>query len=136
MIESIVRVWCPMPEAILDPRTPDGASNAGIELAVGCTPANNRFRGNDSSPHFGDTDHDDCPEFLDPWLNPFVYFRCTDYAAAADGVVYVLRDGTKVKAKPLRDRSTGGFFRPDSFQLFSMGPDGQPGTDDDIHFGK
>jgi hypothetical protein len=65
-----------------------------------------------------------------------VYFASADYAGAAAGVEYVRGDGVELSAHPVRDPATGGFSRPATFQLFSIGRDRQPNTDDDIEYGR
>lgn len=98
---------------------------------------------------YGNTDDDDMAavvgnlpdtimlEFIDAWGNPLVYFSAADYKDVKGMEDYVLGDGqeTVVTAAPAKNETTGAFRRPDSFQLFSMGPDGEPGTEDDIHYG-
>ena len=76
-------------------------------------------------------------EFIDAYGNPFVYFAASDYKNPKPVAQYVLDgiDGVLVKAVPAINEQTGKFLRIDSFQLFSMGPDAQPGTEDDIHYG-
>ncbi len=74
-------------------------------------------------------------EFVDFWGNPFVYFAARDYKDATKFEKYVSRQNnveTEVKAAPWKSTKTGGFLQEQSFQLFSMGPDGLPNTDDDI----
>jgi hypothetical protein len=71
-------------------------------------------------------------EFRDRWGNPYVYFVAADYAAALrDPPTYVTEVGEAVLALPRRDPA-GAVRRPASYQLFSMGMDGQPNTDDDV----
>jgi prepilin-type N-terminal cleavage/methylation domain-containing protein len=74
-------------------------------------------------------------EIVDPWGNPLVYFVEGDYATAEKSPpVYVMGEEAPERGaqpKPWRS-STGGFAKPGSFQLFSMGPDGVPNTDDDL----
>ena len=74
-------------------------------------------------------------EYLDAWGNPLVYFSASDYKDPSKVEQYVLGNGTSVKVAPLRNEKTGEFVRPDSFQLFSMGADQQPNTDDDLMYG-
>jgi len=72
-------------------------------------------------------------EIVDAWGNPLVYFVNTAYAQAdRDPPTYALGNnrGT-VQPKPMREEG-GGFVNPNGFQLFSMGEDGQPNTEDDI----
>jgi prepilin-type N-terminal cleavage/methylation domain-containing protein len=74
-------------------------------------------------------------EYLDPWGNPIVYIHSRDYKDPKKAERYVLKDGREVKVAPAR-RQNGEFVRADSFQLFSVGPDGEPGTEDDITYGQ
>lgn len=76
-------------------------------------------------------------EYLDAWGNPFVYISASDYKDPSAVAEYVLgnKDHEHVKVAPIKNAKTGDFVRPDSFQLMSFGPDGKPGTDDDIVFG-
>lgn len=71
-------------------------------------------------------------EFCDPWGHPLVYFVAADYAdALRDPPTYVTDVGDAVAALPRRDAARA-VRRPTSYQLFSMGADGQPNTDDDV----
>lgn len=70
-------------------------------------------------------------EFMDPWGNPFVYIHNKDYKNMAKVERYVLGNGEEVKVKP-QDGATGGFARETSYQLWSMGADGKPNTEDDV----
>lgn len=72
-------------------------------------------------------------EYLDPWGNPFVYFNSRDYKDVKKLERYMLGNGTEIKVAP-KTLANGEFARPTSFQLFSLGPDGLPGTEDDLHF--
>jgi prepilin-type N-terminal cleavage/methylation domain-containing protein len=76
-------------------------------------------------------------EYVDFWGNPFVYINASDYKNMQKVEQYVLGNEThdQVKVEPHKVEKTGEFVRPDSFQLFSMGPDGKPNTEDDIMFG-
>ncbi len=77
----------------------------------------------------------DLMEYLDAWGNPLVYFSSADYKDPSKVETYMLGTGEKIKVAPRKNEKTGEYVRPDSFQLFSMGPDGKPDTDDDIVFG-
>ena len=75
-------------------------------------------------------------EIIDGWGNPLVYFSNIDYAKYADsGQSYTSRapDGLEieVEARPWRNED-GTFANPLGFQIYSMGPDGEPNTDDDV----
>ena len=75
-------------------------------------------------------------EVLDGWGNPLVYFHRDDYGKYAEGgASYMSMDIEQelldVEPMPWRNED-GTFVNPSTFQLFSMGPDGEPNTDDDI----
>jgi prepilin-type N-terminal cleavage/methylation domain-containing protein len=72
-------------------------------------------------------------ELKDGWGNPIVYFVEPDYAEAdraGNQPTYVNGQGEAVNPRPHRAES-GAFAQPASYQLFSMGPDGIPNTEDD-----
>jgi prepilin-type N-terminal cleavage/methylation domain-containing protein len=70
-------------------------------------------------------------EIRDEWNNPIIYIDSRSYAKAdGDPVRYTTELGD-VDVRPWRNED-GTFAQPMSFQLFSMGPDGEPNTDDDI----
>ena len=78
-------------------------------------------------------------EIRDAWGNPLVYIEDRDYVAMEkDPPEYITGvgpggegAGEAVHPKPWR-LSTGGFAQPGRYQLFSMGADGLPNTEDDI----
>ncbi|MFV1958951.1 MAG: type II secretion system protein [Planctomycetota bacterium] len=94
----------------------------------------------------GNTDEDDLDEaatrqgkmlfeVIDGWGNPLVYFSHTEYARAdSSPPSYLLANGEEVFPRPWKYQAEGrtGFAQPNSFQVFSMGPDEQPNTDDDV----
>jgi hypothetical protein len=70
-------------------------------------------------------------EIKDGWGNPLVYFVNTSYVQAdRDPPVYQSLRGP-VQPRPWKEEA-GGFVNPNGFQLFSMGEDGEPNTEDDI----
>jgi prepilin-type N-terminal cleavage/methylation domain-containing protein len=70
-------------------------------------------------------------EVKDGWGNPIIYIPFTEYAAAFDKPYqYVTKDGETVDVRPWKTER--GFENPNSCQVFSMGPDGVPNTEDDI----
>jgi prepilin-type N-terminal cleavage/methylation domain-containing protein len=77
-------------------------------------------------------------EIVDGYENPLVYFDNRDYAewATGGGPSYIsrTRDGRELESVPVpyKNEEDGGFRNPETFQLWSMGPDGEPNTDDDI----
>ena len=76
-------------------------------------------------------------EIVDGWGNPLIYFHSQDYKKYADGgQTYSATnpmDGVDmdVEARPWQ-REDGTFFNPLGFQIYSMGPDGEPNTEDDV----
>lgn len=73
-------------------------------------------------------------EYVDTWGNPLVYIVSKDYKDPSQVEKYVLADGTEVKVAAKKGGKTGQFVDAQRYQLFSLGADGQPGTDDDIHW--
>jgi hypothetical protein len=79
-------------------------------------------------------------EILDPWNNPWVYFAAADYEAAEKAPpTYSLNEDSEdgsAQPKPWRVEGAPGskpeFAQPGAFQLYSMGPDGKPNTEDDV----
>lgn len=74
-------------------------------------------------------------EYADYWGNPLVYIHNRDYNDPSKVEKYTLKDGTNVTIEPRRHADTKEFTRKGSYQLFSIGPDQEPGTEDDIHWG-
>jgi prepilin-type N-terminal cleavage/methylation domain-containing protein len=71
-------------------------------------------------------------EILDPWDNPLIYIANADYREE-----FTYRFGTESGSEDLTVRAasnklTGAPHQFDSFQILSAGPDGMPGTDDDL----
>jgi len=75
-------------------------------------------------------------EIRDYWGNPLVYFQAQDYAAAdKTPPTYHLGEEAKethVTPRPWRSEKTGQFEQARTFQLYSMGPDHLPNTEDDV----
>lgn len=67
-------------------------------------------------------------EVRDAWGHPLVYVAARDYD---DGAPYVNGDGHVERARAWRTEG-GSFAMPSTFQVFSVGPDGVPGTSDDL----
>ena len=71
-------------------------------------------------------------EIKDPWDNPLVYFTDADYKdAEKNPPTYLNGAGNSVTPRPWKT-STGTFAQANGFQLYSMGEDGEPNTDDDV----
>ncbi len=77
--------------------------------------------------YFGDLE---LREITDAWGRPLVYTHHVDYPSPAT-VVFV-PGGERHAVRALRAASTGAYVHPGSFQLWSVGRDGIPGTADDI----
>jgi prepilin-type N-terminal cleavage/methylation domain-containing protein len=74
----------------------------------------------------------DLLELKDAWGNPLIYLVEADYAPSEkDPPVYVNGAGEAIYPKAWK-AAAGGFEQPSGYQLFSVGPDGQPNTDDDM----
>ncbi len=74
-------------------------------------------------------------EVVDGWGNPIIYFLHTDYSKAAESPpAYLKADGDEVFPTPWKYDLEGatGFAQPNGFQVFSMGEDGIPNTEDDL----
>lgn len=125
--------------------------NVGIETIYVCLRLPGitvSLTGFDADGAIGNTDDDqasavigklqktDLFEYLDAWGNPFVYFSSSDYKDASKVEQYVLGNGEVIKVAPLTNTKTGEFRQMGSYQLFSLGPDGKPGTDDDVVWGE
>ena len=95
----------------------------------------------------GNTDHDQSSstltdfgnrnllELLDEWENPVAYLHRQDYEITnRPYVTYSPETGEELVSFPRarRNETTGRFYRSQSYQLISAGPDGEFGTDDDI----
>lgn len=74
----------------------------------------------------------DLYEIRDAYGHPLVYFNRDDYAVAFDsGVSYMNAEFEEYEARPYK-REDGTFYNPSSFQIYSVGEDGEPNTEDDI----
>jgi len=72
-------------------------------------------------------------EYSDFFGNPLIYLHHNDYTRGGPAVTTVLmKSGGEEKTfKPLRGAGNS-WAMPDKYQLISPGPDGVPGTEDDI----
>ncbi len=70
-------------------------------------------------------------EYTDIWGQPYVYIHSRDYTKKFK---YQLEDGTIFDAEARKSPTTGTYFAPNRFQIWSLGPDGlnQNGEGDDI----
>jgi prepilin-type N-terminal cleavage/methylation domain-containing protein len=129
---------------------PPNVTNAGIEAVVQCL----YLPGFDHNPDIdGDlinTDKDSLDkalsrtgavelfEVVDGYGNPLIYFTDADYRdAEKNPPTYICGDdapnaGAAVNPKPWRNEAGGAFAQAGGYQLYSMGEDGLPNTEDDI----
>ena len=80
----------------------------------------------------------DLLEIFDAWGNPLIYFVNDDYDKYGESGRMVMLGpesehgpGDEISATPWRD-ADGRYINSETFQIFSMGPDGEPNTEDDI----
>jgi prepilin-type N-terminal cleavage/methylation domain-containing protein len=71
-------------------------------------------------------------EVLDPWGTPYAYFNARDYMNAEAMGKISGPEGSPIKAAPWMNPKTKTFYRRDSFQIISAGPDKVFNTEDDI----
>ncbi len=67
-------------------------------------------------------------ELADAWGNPLVYWHNADYDRAAVATLPAGPMGVEAAKSP----DTGTYLGLTTWQLWSAGPDGKPGTDDDL----
>jgi prepilin-type N-terminal cleavage/methylation domain-containing protein len=72
-------------------------------------------------------------EIGDPWGNPIAYFHHRDYTRE-DPYVTIDKDAQRIDnvVRALKNPKTGTYYNPTGAQMFSAGPDGKFGTDDDV----
>lgn len=73
-------------------------------------------------------------EIVDGWRRPLAYLSHQDYAGPPRLRTYLVHGEEPVVVSARRQEA--GYWRPDTFQLFSAGADGRYGTEDDIHYGE
>ena len=79
----------------------------------------------------GNASDADAREYLDPWGNPLVYINCNDYKdPKGANQILVAGQNVTIHAKKLSSKEGGGYLFPNTFQLFSLGPDGVQDDDD------
>jgi prepilin-type N-terminal cleavage/methylation domain-containing protein len=73
-------------------------------------------------------------ELADPWGNPIAYIRSTDYEKEFHYTSVATGTGETLEfsVRALKNPATGRWQEPRGFQLFSAGPDGEFGTEDDV----
>lgn len=126
---------------------PPNDTNWGIESLVQCLTMKGYGHNADVDEDLINTDEDhldpalaksgltDLFELKDAWGNPLVYFTDADYLQAEKNPPSYQQGldsgGNIVTPKPWR-ASSGAFAQQGAYQLFSMGPDGEPNTEDDL----
>jgi len=71
-------------------------------------------------------------ELRDAWGQPLIYIHHRDYDRVASEPMQVWSINGIVDVRPYKNETTGTWYKLESFQLFSLGPDGEQFTDDDI----
>jgi prepilin-type N-terminal cleavage/methylation domain-containing protein len=71
-------------------------------------------------------------EAVDPWGNPFVYIHHTQYGQKVRIKLGEGGEGRTIDVQAQKSEKLGGYHKKREYQLFSLGPDGEPGTADDI----
>ena len=118
--------------------------NMGVEALCAALRAKDYAGGRPNDDWLGNTDEDSSAsldsidgtsallELLDPWDNPIVYIVQSDYEQ--DFTVRLDSEGLieDVSVRATKNPMTGAWFRFESYQLRSAGPDGLLDTDDDI----
>ncbi|MFA5794001.1 MAG: prepilin-type N-terminal cleavage/methylation domain-containing protein [Candidatus Brocadiia bacterium] len=124
--------------------------NAGIESLVACLASRQKggpFLRDWPEKRYTNTDNDGAGsnltdwwfgdnqlrEIADPWNNPYIYFNARDYDTAGQYSSYVKMDGIDVTCAPGFNSNTSAFCAPNSFQILSIGPDEESGTEDDVN---
>lgn len=123
---------------------PPNTDNAGVESLYQCLVMPGFTQNADLDGDLMNSDKDkldkplarsgvaDLFEIKDAWGNPLVYMVEGDYAQFdKNPPTYLNSNEEAVTPKPWRNPQ-GGFAQANAYQLFSMGPDGQPNTDDDM----
>lgn len=77
-----------------------------------------------------------CREYIDPWGRPLVYYHCNDYKDPKGVTTIKDAEGNIIEVHPRKapSNSGGGWLFPNTFQLFSLGPNGKqddPDSEDD-----
>jgi len=72
-------------------------------------------------------------EYVDNWGNPFVYIHNRDYKSKGK-IQYCDRDGRQISVQAARSKKLGMYQAPNSFQIWSFGPNrrNENGDGDDI----
>lgn len=71
----------------------------------------------------------ECNEIVDAWGQPIIYIHNRDYGKK---LKIQLPDGETVEVQALKSKKLKGYYKKRSYQLFSLGEDGKPGTSDDL----
>lgn len=71
-------------------------------------------------------------EYLDAWGRPLVYFHSNDYKDPKNLGDITSAEGEKILVRPkkMSAKAGGQFLYPSSFQLFSLGPNGEQDPDE------
>lgn len=134
-------------------KMPNNNSNNGIESLVAsltskqggnilyqppdqdlyCNLDNDELPKNPTQSYLAETGSYPLLEIADPWGRPYMYLHHNDYRNPGPAVAnYMMAEGQDEKTfKPVKGPGNS-FAMPDKFQLVCAGPDGEPGTEDDV----
>ncbi len=71
-------------------------------------------------------------EFVDAWNNPLIYIRHSDFRRSFTYNVEGEYGWQSIEVFALKDPETDTYYNYESFQLMSVGPDGEFDTEDDV----
>lgn len=126
------------------------ATNNGIETLVACLSAKARggpfYQPQNESTAFTNADKDsasipasywyfgsgDLREYVDAWGQTMIYWNHNDYAKPSAQLTQVKIGSQESTWKPPIVESTKAYPNPYKFVIVSPGPDGKPGTPDDL----
>jgi prepilin-type N-terminal cleavage/methylation domain-containing protein len=125
---------------------PGNDLNTGSESMVAALTAKDSQIALIDSKMLGNTDDDQFPkkitkydttdafEYIDRWGNPIAYFHSKHYGRKQKMIAKpkATREFEEQLVEAVKDPKTKGYYKPDTCQLISAGPDGRFGTDDDI----
>lgn len=76
--------------------------------------------------------NDQANEAVDPWGNPYVYIHHSQYGQKVRVKLGDAGVGRVVDVQAHKSEKSGGYHNKRGYQVFSLGPDSEPGTADDI----
>jgi len=71
-------------------------------------------------------------EFSDAWDNPLIYIRYSDYGKVFTYSIQTEYGLDSIEVRALKNPKTGTYYNFESFQIISVGEDGEFDTEDDV----